>query len=237
MIRDREHCHETHHIARARRWPAAGLDARQADLDRVARRHRLGPAEIGQAVRSLRLQAMRGQAEPVIDGEALMDAAGQINRAAFGPLATRLDRSADWDSLVLPPTTHDALRDFAGAMANSARIFEDWGFAGVGRGRRGGVKALFAGPSGTGKTMAAEVIARELGLDLYRIDLSGVVSKYIGETEKNLERIFDAAEAARRRSCSSTKPTRCSASAPRSRTRTTATPTSRWPICCSAGGA
>jgi hypothetical protein len=195
VIRDSEHCRET----RVHRWrealASAGLDAQQADLDRVARRHRLGPAEIGRAVRSLSLQAMRGQAEPVVDGEALMDAAGQINRAAFGPLATRLDRNADWDSLVLPLVTHDSLRDFAGAMANSARIFEDWGFAGVGRGRRGGVTALFTGPSGTGKTMAAGIISRHAGYEIWRIDLSGLVSKYIGETEKNLERVFNAARA------------------------------------------
>jgi len=195
VIRDSEHCHE----ARLARWRDAlsrvGLDAPQADLDRVARRHRLGPAEIGRAVRTLNLRAMRGQTEPFIDGEALMDAAAQINRAEFGPLATRLDRNAHWDSLVLPPTTHDALRDFAGAMANSARIFEDWGFAAIGRGRRGGVTALFTGPSGTGKTMAAGIIARHAGYEIWRIDLSGLVSKYIGETEKNLERVFNAARA------------------------------------------
>lgn len=195
VIRDHEHGRET----RQHRWrealAGAGLVAQPEDLDRVARRHRLGPAEIGRAVRALSLQTMRGRSEPVIDGEALMDAAAQINRAAFGPLATRLDRTADWDSLVLPPTTHDALRDFAGAMANSARIFEDWGFAGVGRGRRGGVTALFTGPSGTGKTMAAGIISRHAGYEIWRIDLSGLVSKYIGETEKNLERVFTAARA------------------------------------------
>jgi len=72
-------------------------------------------------------------------------------------------------------------------------VYETWGFARSGS-RGLGISALFAGASGTGKTMAAEVIADELRLDLYRIDLSSVVSKYIGETEKNLRRIFDAAE-------------------------------------------
>jgi SpoVK/Ycf46/Vps4 family AAA+-type ATPase len=73
------------------------------------------------------------------------------------------------------------------------QVYEQWGFAG--RGRRGlGISALFSGPSGTGKTLAAEVLATELKLDLYRIDLSSVVSKYIGETEKNLKQVFDAAE-------------------------------------------
>ena len=80
-------------------------------------------------------------------------------------------------------------------MRQWARVYEEWGFA-VASDRGLGISALFAGPSGTGKTMAAEVLANELELDLYRIDLSQVVSKYIGETEKNLRRVFDAAETA-----------------------------------------
>jgi len=196
VIRDHQQGRESRLDGWREALASAGLKAQQADLDRVARRHRLGPAEIDRAVRSLRLRVMRGHADPVVNGEALMDAAGQINRAEFGSLAARLDRTADWDSLVLPPTTHDSLRDFAAAMANSARIFEDWGFAAIGRGRRGGVTALFTGPSGTGKTMAAGIIARHAGYEIWRIDLSGLVSKYIGETEKNLERVFSAARAA-----------------------------------------
>ena len=92
-------------------------------------------------------------------------------------------------------------------------VYGDWGFAG--KGTRGlGISALFSGASGTGKTMAAEVLANELALDLYRIDLSAVVSKYIGETEKNLRR----RSTPRRKpapSCCSTRPTRSSASAAR----------------------
>jgi SpoVK/Ycf46/Vps4 family AAA+-type ATPase len=76
---------------------------------------------------------------------------------------------------------------------NALKVYKEWGFAGKG-GRGLGISALFAGSSGTGKTMSAEVLAKELRLDLYRIDLSSVVSKYIGETEKNLRRVFDAAE-------------------------------------------
>ena len=78
-------------------------------------------------------------------------------------------------------------------MRHHHRVFGDWGFGAEARHGKG-LSALFGGPPGTGKTMAAEVIARELGLDLYKIDLSGVVSKYIGETEKNLARIFDEAD-------------------------------------------
>ena len=85
------------------------------------------------------------------------------------------------------------LRQLAAQARYRMKVYEIWGFAE--RGRRGlGVNALFAGSSGTGKTLAAEVLARALGLDLYRIDLSAVVSKYIGETEKNLKQVFDAAE-------------------------------------------
>ena len=92
------------------------------------------------------------------------------------------------------PEVRDQLRELADQVGQRGRVYEDWGFgAQLGRGR--GITALFAGPSGTGKTMAAESLAGELRLDLYRIDLAGVVSKYIGETEKNLRRVFDAAEA------------------------------------------
>src|SRR5581483_10938694 len=85
------------------------------------------------------------------------------------------------------------LRQLAAQARHRLRVYETWGFST--RGRRGlGVTALFAGESGTGKTMAAEVLASELDLDLYQIDLSAVVSKYIGETEKNLKQVFDAAE-------------------------------------------
>jgi SpoVK/Ycf46/Vps4 family AAA+-type ATPase len=98
-----------------------------------------------------------------------------------------------WDDLVLPAPQRQVLRDIAAHVRQRARVYETWGFAA--RSSRGlGISALFAGASGTGKTMAAEVLANELHLDLYRIDLSSVVSKYIGETEKNLRRIFDAAE-------------------------------------------
>jgi vesicle-fusing ATPase len=97
--------------------------------------------------------------------------------------------------LVLPGEQTTALREIAGNVRRRATVYEQWGFAA--RSPRGlGISALFAGPSGTGKTLAAEIIANELRLDLYRIDLSQVVSKYIGETEKNLHRVFAAAETA-----------------------------------------
>jgi SpoVK/Ycf46/Vps4 family AAA+-type ATPase len=95
--------------------------------------------------------------------------------------------------LVLPQAQRQILREIATHVRQRAKVYEAWGF--VTKGERGlGISALFAGNSGTGKTMAAEVLANEVRLDLFRIDLSAVVSKYIGETEKNLRRVFDAAE-------------------------------------------
>jgi vesicle-fusing ATPase len=96
---------------------------------------------------------------------------------------------------VLPAAQKAALADIVAHVRRRAKVYDHWGFAA--KGARGlGVSALFVGTSGTGKTLAAEIMANELRLDLYRIDLSQVVSKYIGETEKNLRRVFEAAEAA-----------------------------------------
>ncbi|MBE7384196.1 MAG: ATP-binding protein [Leptolyngbya sp. SIO1E4] len=109
-------------------------------------------------------------------------------------LAQRIESHAAWADLVLPEPQMAVLHNIAIHVRQRAKVYQEWGFAG--RSQRGlGISALFSGESGTGKTLAAEVLAQELHLDLYRIDLSAVVSKYIGETEKNLRRIFDAAEA------------------------------------------
>lgn len=114
-------------------------------------------------------------------------------RLALEDLALRIDAVANWDDLILPPAQRATLHEMAMHVRQQRTVYDTWGFAS--RGTRGlGVTGLFAGPSGTGKTMAAEVLARALGLDLYRVDLSAALSKYIGETEKNLRRIFDAAE-------------------------------------------
>jgi SpoVK/Ycf46/Vps4 family AAA+-type ATPase len=114
-------------------------------------------------------------------------------RQRLDALAQRIEPVADWTDLVLPEPQLQTLREIALQVRNRAQVYERWGFSS--KGKRGlGISALFAGPSGTGKTMAAEVLANELQLDLHRIDLSQVVSKYIGETEKNLGRVFDAAQ-------------------------------------------
>lgn len=139
-----------------------------------------------------RSEALESSGGPDL-GQILWKACCSLARPAMEDLALRIEPYATWEDLVLPPLQTQILRDIAMQVRHRNRVYEEWGFAG--RSNRGlGISALFSGPSGTGKTMAAEVLSRELKLDLYRIDLSSVVSKYIGETEKNLRRVFDAAE-------------------------------------------
>jgi hypothetical protein len=114
-------------------------------------------------------------------------------RAGLDRLAQRVDSALTWNDLILPEPQRDILREIAAHVRHRDTVYDQWGIAA--KSARGlGISALFSGPSGTGKTMAAEVLANALHLDLYRIDLSSVISKYIGETEKNLRRVFEAAE-------------------------------------------
>jgi hypothetical protein len=131
------------------------------------------------------------------DGNGLPQDLWNICRAQSRPrldeLAQRITSNAGWTDLVLPDSQSQALREICAQARNRGTVHEEWGFRG--KDQRGlGVSALFAGPSGTGKTLASEVLANDLRLDLYRVDLSQVVSKYIGETEKNLRHVFDAAD-------------------------------------------
>ncbi len=173
--------------ARAALWrQALGDNAKNADLSRLATQFALDAQGIAAAV------AEAGVGEDF--GSSLWQAARRQGRRALDGLAMRIDSRAVWADLVLPADQIETLKDLARHLGQQWRVNQDWGWAA--KGARGlGTAVLFAGPSGTGKTLAAEVLAGELRLDLYRIDLSQVVSKYIGETEKNLARIFDAAEA------------------------------------------
>jgi SpoVK/Ycf46/Vps4 family AAA+-type ATPase len=131
--------------------------------------------------------------EDPVPGKTLWGACRSLARPQLEDLAQRIVSSAGWDDLVLPESQKTMLRLMVSQVRHRLKVCESWGFSA--KGQRGlGIAALFAGESGTGKTLAAEVLAHELSLDLYRIDLSAVVSKYIGETEKNLRRIFDVAE-------------------------------------------
>lgn len=145
------------------------------------------------AIRSVSDEVLLGQDDGGDLSAALWEHCRAHARPRLNDLAQRIASPADWDALVLPDGQKQILRQIAAQLRQRAKVYDDWGFAVAGA-RGLGIAALFAGPSGTGKTMAAEVLASELKLDLYRIDLSQVVSKYIGETEKNLRRVFDAAE-------------------------------------------
>jgi hypothetical protein len=154
------------------------------DLDRVAWQFALAPERIHAIAASL-----GDDATPAT----LWDSCRTVARRRLDDLAQRIDSRASWNDLVLPEAQRAILREVIASVRFRARVYDDWGFAA--KDWRGlGVTALFAGVSGTGKTLAAEVLANELRLDLYRVDLSGVISKYIGETEKNLRRVFEAAE-------------------------------------------
>jgi AAA+ superfamily predicted ATPase len=182
-------------------WQAAlGADAERLDgqVARIVAQFDLSPATIAAAAQGARGRLARRaggpapRAEP--SGAVLWDVCRLQARPQLDDLAQRIAPAATWDDLVLPEEQKALLREIGVHVRQRTRVYETWGFAQ--KGQRGlGISALFSGPSGTGKTMAAEVLARELRLDLYRIDLSAVVSKYIGETEKNLRRVFDAAEA------------------------------------------
>ena len=147
-----------------------------------------------EAIRAASAQALE-ELPPAGDsiGPRLWQACRVSARSRLDDLAQRIEPMAGWSDLVLPEAQLQTLQEIGAQVHQRAKVYETWGFAS--KGTRGlGICALFAGASGTGKTMAAEVLANELRLDLYRIDLSQVVSKYIGETEKNLRRVFDAAE-------------------------------------------
>jgi len=145
-------------------------------------------------VNQLRLGTDDGVAAPAL--EQMLFAASRLQtRHVFAGLAQLIEPRRSWDDLILPDDALAQLHEIASRFLHQDQVLDDWGFAGkLSYGT--GTTVLFAGPSGTGKTMAAEVLAHALGLDLYRIDLAAVVSKYIGETEKNLDRLFNAADQA-----------------------------------------
>ena len=163
------------------------------DTDGVAGRFRLTGGQIHDAVLDARHRArQRPPRQQAITVDDLFAAARARTSGQLIDLAKKIDVRHTWDDLVLPDDQIAQLHEMCDQMRYRPLVLGEWGFdrkLSLGK----GLNALFAGPSGTGKTMAAEVIAGGLGLDLYKIDLSTVVSKYVGETEKNLERIFGAA--------------------------------------------
>lgn len=162
-------------------------------VEQLARQYRLTQGQIEDAVSwAKHRHAMQGGERKVTFTE-LSAACRSQTHHKLGELAVKIEPHYTWQDIVLPADKLEQLREICGHMTYRYRVFGEWGFARkLAHGR--GSSALFAGPSGTGKTMAAEVLAHALQLDLYKIDLSGIVSKYIGETEKNLARIFQEAE-------------------------------------------
>lgn len=176
----------------------ADIPVTDRELAQLSGRFRLTPAQIATAAATVAVtwQASAsdeggGNTPPALD--ALFAAARAQSGHDLAALTRRIRPLYTWDDIVLPPASISQLHEICQRVTSRHQVLDAWGF-----GRRlslgHGTNALFTGPSGAGKTMAAEVIANALGLDLYQIDLSGVVSKYIGETEKNLDRIFAAAE-------------------------------------------
>jgi ATPase family associated with various cellular activities (AAA) len=178
---------------RARMWTESLDGDMPAGLDPggLTAQFRLGPEQVARAAASARIQsAFAGRP---LDADALQLGARAQNTVGLERLARRIEPAVGWDALVLPPETTEQLRELSARARHRDRVLDEWRMrGGTARGR--GITALFAGESGTGKTLAAEVLARELGLDLYAIDLATVVDKYVGETEKNLDRIFAEAD-------------------------------------------
>jgi len=162
------------------------------DVGEVAAKFRLSVGQIVDGAEAARLAAAsRGDDTP---GRADLDlGARQASSTRIGELATRLEPAFGWDDLVLPERQREVLASISGYLRHRDLVLSEWGYERA-VARDQGLKVLFAGESGTGKTMAGQVLARDLGLELFRIDLATIVSKYIGETEKNLDRIFDAAD-------------------------------------------
>ena len=178
---------------RRRTWLGALDGSAPADLgDGVARLpFRLAPEQVTRAAMAARLNAAAAE-RPVAIADLAAGARAQ-NAAGLERLARRIEPRVGWSDLVLPGGVVEQLRELAARARHRDLVLDEWGLGATSlKGR--GVTALFAGDSGTGKTMSAEVIAGALGLDLYVIDLSTVVDKYIGETEKNLDRVFSEAD-------------------------------------------
>ena len=158
----------------------------------VSAKFRLSVEQIRAAAEVSRVAA-RGRGADTPAPEDLDLGARHASVSRLGDLAGRLAPGYAWGDLVLPERQRDLLRSISAYLRHRDRVLSEWGYERT-VARTQGLKVLFAGESGTGKTMAAQVLAAELGLDLFRVDLATVVSKYIGETEKNLQRIFAAAD-------------------------------------------
>jgi len=162
----------------------------EADVDVLAQRYRIGPGTMTRIANEVARRLSRAPGDPT---QLTDEVARQHVAARIGKGATRVTRLASWEQVALPEDMLDSLRELIGRARHGRTVFEAWGYdQRISTAR--GLSALFYGPPGTGKTMVAGLIARELGLELYRVDLAKIMSKWVGETEKNLGEVFDAAE-------------------------------------------
>jgi SpoVK/Ycf46/Vps4 family AAA+-type ATPase len=174
---------------RATQWvstlAARGLAVQ--DADSIAARYTIGPGTIERTAESISRNPARDIAV------AIDEAMRQHIDTKLGAVASRVTRLADWSQVVLPAEIKDSITELLARARHRRTVYDTWGFDKVMTSSRG-LTALFQGGPGTGKTLVASAIANDLGLDLYRVDLSRVMSKWIGETEQNLGKLFDAAE-------------------------------------------
>jgi SpoVK/Ycf46/Vps4 family AAA+-type ATPase len=181
---------------RTRFWAEALVRAKLtvANLADLAQRFRIGPGVIERVIAEVLARGKHLAIDTSADaGPAIIETAAQHISSRLGHVASHVTRLARWEQVAFPEDILDSLKEFIGRVRHRKTVYERWGFDAKMTTSRG-LSALFYGPPGTGKSMVAGLIARELGLELYRVDLARVVSKWIGETEKNLAEVFDAAE-------------------------------------------
>jgi AAA+ superfamily predicted ATPase len=164
------------------------------DLTALAGKFQLTGGQIKNAMcTAYALSKLKSPSNPVLSVKDIYEGCRMQSNQRISSLAIKLDAHYTWEDIILPKDTKEQLKEVCGFITYRGKVYYDWGFEkklSLGK----GLNVLFYGPSGTGKTMAAEIVANMLDMDIYKIDLSNVVSKYIGETEKNLEKIFDEAK-------------------------------------------
>ena len=187
-------------LQRGRLWQRAVADqgaelAEGIDTDELGRKFALDPARIVAATRAATaLATLHNPGTRVVLGrDDIVNASRQQLQHELASLAVRVTKAHRWEDLVIPVEVYESLQELLSYVRHAGEVYETQGFA-ARHSIAPGLSALFAGPPGTGKTMCASIVARELEMELFRVDLSRIVSKWIGETEKNLAKVFDEAQ-------------------------------------------